>query len=93
MRRSASSQRESRKPLGRQLVRVHDETRQAFLGDTTFTEVPTRDEWGTWASAYVPLRDPDGRIEASRVRSATSRAYSSVSVTASSQGARMSSQV
>ena len=56
--------REARTPLGTALDDVGEEMRRAFLGDTTFTELPHRGEWGEWVSAYVPLRDATGRIEA-----------------------------
>ena len=59
-----AGEREARMVLGAASDQVDDEMRHAFLGDTTFTEVPATDEWGTWVSAYVPLRDATGRIEA-----------------------------
>jgi PAS domain S-box-containing protein len=54
---------EARMPLGTAYNQIDEEMRHAFLGDTTFTETPITDEWGTWVSAYVPLRDATDRIE------------------------------
>ena len=36
----------------------------AFAGQTTFDDVPYTDRWGTWVSAYAPMRDGDGVVEA-----------------------------
>ena len=35
----------------------------AFAGQTLFDRVPFADRWGTWVSAYRPLRAPDGRVD------------------------------
>jgi two-component system sensor histidine kinase/response regulator len=59
-----SGDREARSPLGAAYDDIDDEIRLAFQGDTTFTEIPTEDEWGTWVSAYVPLRTATGEVEA-----------------------------
>lgn len=32
-------------------------------GENVFDGVPYTDRWGTWVSAYVPLRDAQGNIE------------------------------
>ena len=36
---------------------------RAFLGEATFAFEPITDRWGTWVSAFVPLRSPDGTVE------------------------------
>ncbi|MFL5516966.1 MAG: response regulator [Gemmatimonadales bacterium] len=43
---------------------VSPELRQAFAGRATFDELPTSDPEGTWVTAYLPLRDASGRVEA-----------------------------
>jgi two-component system sensor histidine kinase/response regulator len=57
-------EREARAPLGAEYDEIDEDIRLAFQGDTTFTQTPTSDEWGTWVSAYVPLRNATGRVEA-----------------------------
>lgn len=37
---------------------------RAFRGENVFVLEPVTDRWGTWLSSYVPLRAPDGRVEA-----------------------------
>ncbi|HEU5040733.1 MAG TPA: histidine kinase dimerization/phospho-acceptor domain-containing protein, partial [Gemmatimonadales bacterium] len=58
-----AGEHEARAALGSAYDDVDDDMRQAFLGDTTFNRMPTTNEWGTWVSAYVPLRDATGRVE------------------------------
>ena len=36
----------------------------AYEGRRGFDGNPYEDFWGTWVSAYVPMRDPDGNVEA-----------------------------
>ncbi len=36
---------------------------RAILGEATFAFEPITDRWGTWVSAFVPLRSPDGTVE------------------------------
>jgi two-component system, sensor histidine kinase and response regulator len=43
---------------------IGDELRQAFAGRSGFDEVPRSGRDGTWVTAYQPLRDPAGRVEA-----------------------------
>ena len=38
--------------------------RQAFAGRASFDEVPRSDREGTWVTAYLPLRDATGGVEA-----------------------------
>jgi len=37
---------------------------RAFEGATCFDEAIVEDRWGTWVSAYCPLRRPDGSLDA-----------------------------
>ena len=51
--------------LGREYEgNVGPELRQAFGGRASFDEVPRSDRAGTWVTAYLPLRDATGRVEA-----------------------------
>jgi diguanylate cyclase (GGDEF)-like protein len=36
----------------------------AFAGDVVFDPEPSTDRWGTWMSAYAPIREDDGSIHA-----------------------------
>jgi signal transduction histidine kinase/CheY-like chemotaxis protein len=59
------SSREQRTPLGE----IYDEgddpaLRAAFAGTVGFDDQPVTDRWGTWVSAYAPIRDGDGRVVA-----------------------------
>ncbi len=57
--------RERRTPLGQSYDgEIGDELRHAFTGEPGFDEVPISDHWATWVSAYVPMRDSTGRVEA-----------------------------
>ncbi len=38
--------------------------RETFAGQPAFDPVPYTDRWGTWVSAYQPIRDPHGGVEA-----------------------------
>ena len=55
--------------LGDIYADVSPELRQAFTADhgprtATVTDHFYTDAWGTWMTAYAPLRRPDGRVEA-----------------------------
>lgn len=58
--------RESRTVLGEPYddEDVSDELRLAFQGVPTFETSLVSDRWGVWVSAYEPLRDDRGRVEA-----------------------------
>src|SRR6185437_5373691 len=56
-RRSVALGREYEGTVGREL-------QQAFGGRASFDEVPRSDREGTWVTAYLPLRDATGRVEA-----------------------------
>ncbi len=56
--------RESRTAIGE----VWDEQSRflnlAYDGENAFDDTPYTDRWGTWVSAYVPMRDDNGQVEA-----------------------------
>ncbi|MEO9595789.1 hybrid sensor histidine kinase/response regulator [Rhodopirellula bahusiensis] len=41
-----------------------EQIEQSFLGATTFANQPSQDRWGIWVSAYAPMFDSDGNVEA-----------------------------
>ncbi|KLU02497.1 multi-sensor hybrid histidine kinase [Rhodopirellula islandica] len=41
-----------------------EQIERAFRGDTTFADQPSHDRWGEWVSAYAPLFDSKGKVEA-----------------------------
>ncbi|WDQ17528.1 hybrid sensor histidine kinase/response regulator [Rhodopirellula sp. P2] len=41
-----------------------EQIERAFRGDTTFADQPSHDRWGEWVSAYAPLFDSQGNVEA-----------------------------
>ncbi|HKU62272.1 MAG TPA: response regulator [Gemmatimonadales bacterium] len=52
-------------PLGREYDGdISTELRGAFAGRASFDEAPRSDGVGTWVTAYLPLRDATGRVEA-----------------------------
>jgi signal transduction histidine kinase/CheY-like chemotaxis protein len=58
-----SGMRESRTPIG-EPVRIDDPgLARALQGLASFTSEPEADRWGTWVSAWEPLRNPSGEIE------------------------------
>ncbi len=57
-------ERESRTPIGEVYEEADEALRKAFLGEKVFDSVPVTDRWGTWVSAYVPMRDGLGRVDA-----------------------------
>lgn len=59
-----SGEREQRTAVGEEYKDVTDALRRAFDGVATFDGIPYNDRWGTWVSAYVPMRGPDGKVEA-----------------------------
>jgi signal transduction histidine kinase/CheY-like chemotaxis protein len=56
--------RESRTDIGETYEDVDPELDEAFAGRTMFSPNPATDRWGTWVSAYVPMYDERGRVEA-----------------------------
>jgi signal transduction histidine kinase/CheY-like chemotaxis protein len=56
--------REARTPPGETYDSVTPALDRAFTGEPVFDPVPVTDRWGTWVSAYHPMRSPDGRVDA-----------------------------
>jgi hypothetical protein len=56
--------REQRTPPGRLFISHTAARDRALDGKNAFDEKIYTDIWGTWVSAYVPLRDAAGRVEA-----------------------------
>lgn len=57
-------EREQRTPIGEIFEPVDPGLEAAFRGQANFAFAPVKDRWGTWFSAYAPLRDAEGRVEA-----------------------------
>ena len=57
-------EREQRTPIGEIYPEADPGLERAFLGEAVFDDTPVTDRWGTWISAFVPLHDPEGRVEA-----------------------------
>ncbi|MGI9241556.1 MAG: histidine kinase dimerization/phospho-acceptor domain-containing protein, partial [Verrucomicrobiales bacterium] len=57
-------ERESRTEIGEVWEEKNDRLEAAFAGEEAFDDLPYVDRWGTWVSAYVPMRDSGGRVEA-----------------------------
>jgi len=56
-------EREQRTAVG-EVYDVADEgLEMAFRGEENFVVEPVTDRWGTWVSAFVPLRDAAGQVE------------------------------
>ncbi|MBI2496785.1 MAG: PAS domain S-box protein [Opitutae bacterium] len=56
--------REQRTAPGEVYTMITPALERAFRGMPGFDEDIITDRWGTWVSAFAPLRDPDGRVEA-----------------------------
>lgn len=56
-------EREARTKIGEVYDKDLPELDQAFAGTASFTHEAYTDRWGTWISAFVPLKDPEGRVE------------------------------
>ena len=58
-------EREQRTALGEAYEEADEKMDAALEGERVFDANPVSDRWGTWVSAYVPLRDPaTGKVEA-----------------------------
>ena len=57
-------EREQRTVPGEQYEDATGRMTIAFAGQPVFDDIPESDRWGTWVSAYTPLYDPQGRVEA-----------------------------
>jgi diguanylate cyclase (GGDEF)-like protein len=53
-------EREARTAIGEIYPEATSIMQEAFAGNVVFDDVPYTDRWGTWVSAYAPLRDPQG---------------------------------
>jgi diguanylate cyclase (GGDEF)-like protein len=56
--------REARTEPGEIFDDADESILMAFNGQTVFDAEPYTDRWGTWVSAYTPLRNADGVVEA-----------------------------
>ena len=56
--------REQRAAIYEEYPETSDALERAFLGESTFDDVPYTDRWGTWVSAFEPIYDDQGRVEA-----------------------------
>jgi two-component system, cell cycle sensor histidine kinase and response regulator CckA len=57
-------EREQRTKIGEIYPETDDGLERAFLGDANFYDKPVTDRRGTWISAFEPMRDSNGRVEA-----------------------------
>jgi PAS domain S-box-containing protein len=55
---------EARTPIGKVYPQPLAGLEKAFQGTANFDSKVYSDEWGTWVSAFVPMRDATGKIEA-----------------------------
>ncbi len=55
---------EARTPIGEIIETDYDLVEAAFAGKPTFADVPIRDRWGVWVSAYAPMYNAAGEVEA-----------------------------
>lgn len=55
--------RESRTVIGEHFEKEISELNTAMAGQPSFTLNPYTDRWGTWVSAFVPLRDKNGHVD------------------------------
>jgi signal transduction histidine kinase len=56
--------REARTAIGEEFELYDTGLERAFRGEANFQDVPAGDRWGEWVSAYVPMYDRSGRVEA-----------------------------
>jgi signal transduction histidine kinase/DNA-binding response OmpR family regulator len=56
--------RESRTEIGEVYVKITEAMTQAFDGRSGFDDLPFQDRWGLWVSAYAPIHNPDGTVDA-----------------------------
>ncbi len=57
-------EREERTSPGEAYDDVTPELDRAFAGESVFMSAVSTDRWGTWVSAFEPMRDQFGRVEA-----------------------------
>ncbi len=56
--------REARTPIGEIFEKDIHELQDAFDGKSSFTFQPYTDRWGSWVSAFVPLRNKNHQVDA-----------------------------
>ena len=56
--------REARTEIGEVYEEVDEGLERALRGQSNFDEKPVTDRWGTWVSAWVPMHDTTGKVEA-----------------------------
>tara|TARA_R110002096_G_scaffold40688_7_gene110355 strand:+ start:3071 stop:4651 length:1581 start_codon:yes stop_codon:yes gene_type:complete len=56
--------REARTEIGEVWNEFNPAIMDAFAGNTSFDEFPYSDRWGTWVSAYVPMMNEAGEVDA-----------------------------
>lgn len=56
--------RESRTRIGEVWAEKNEWLVKAYAGEETFDDTIYTDRWGTWVSAYVPMKDSDGQVDA-----------------------------
>ena len=56
--------REERTEIGEIWFEDNPDLARAYNGEIQFDDTPYSDRWGTWVSAFVPMRDKTGRVEA-----------------------------
>jgi signal transduction histidine kinase/CheY-like chemotaxis protein len=57
-------ERESRTEIGEIWEEKNEQLENAFRGISDFDDQPYSDRWGTWVSAYVPMFEDDGGVDA-----------------------------
>lgn len=57
-------EREQRTDIGEIYEETTPNMLRALGGEECFDDFPVTDRWGTWISAFVPLRDESGKVEA-----------------------------
>ncbi len=55
---------ELRTPIGKVYLQPLEGLEKAFAGEANFDSKVYSDEWGTWVSAFEPMRDANGNVEA-----------------------------
>ena len=59
-----SGEREMRTPIGEVFGPIAEAERRALAGETVFADEVFTDRWGTWVSAYAPIRNSRGGVDA-----------------------------
>lgn len=57
-------EREERTKIGEEVEAATVYMERAMKGESVFQDEPETDRWGTWVSAFVPIKRLDGRVEA-----------------------------